>query len=904
MKKRILIISTVLTIIILIGSIYVNQVVLSPKVKNLIADALEEATGKKVILGSIRFNIFKGIVLKDLIIYDGNRAVINAKSASCIFLIHPLLKKEVVMASVRFDTPELYIERRPDGSVNIADLFSHQNTAEGRYRLVVRSIAVRNADVVLRDYSLDPSTEASLDIARDGLSSPSTRAQDSTLSYIEGSRDGEPVEPQGQSRASPVVGGTRRGIDEPFGKEIKGLALNAYLTLPAKIRFDCDFSLPGEPAQKINLKGEYLIPQKEFRSDVAVTDFEPKELSAYFEKLDFSLPGGRVDAKINVSSKEGMIEVSVDGRTKRLLFAKEGLTALADSNVEASAEYRTSDKTLTYSGSVNISDMELNGVEAVKRIENIKGDFLFDNTGLSCDNLSARTLGLALSGRLFLADFANPILNIEANTGVGLPELENILKDPFKIKLPVNIAGEGKLFLTIQYNPFRLGTCQAAGYLDTEGSRIAFDPSTEAQGRSRAVRQAHDASNGAEQGRGASEARRGIDKARPALEDVTGRFEFTPNQLSWAGLTFRYQGTKYETYGTVTNFDSPGVQMTLASEDLTLDAIFSAGERRLIFSKLEGRYLNSRFSAQGALDTAGDAKGLVDFSGTSEIDLADLKKIFKGSKDKLDKAKLSGTMRADFSLKGDMSDIKRYSVDARFSSDSISAYGLKSSAVSLDYKQESGSADISSLRAKLYGGELDGVLRIDLTAKEIPYSVTAELAGVKLEQLKNDAGFKDKTIAGSVRMKIKLKGSSDDLSRLSGSGRIDIANGNLWQLNLFKGLGVLLFTSDFTNVIFTKGGFDFIVKDKAVSTDNFELSSHLLDLYGHVMLNFQNSIDALLKAEFTDEAIDSRAVRPITTAIGRYSLIDIKGTLRDPKYHIKADVPSIVEDLAEAMLGQ
>jgi len=807
MKKRIIIISTVLFLALMVGLACVNQLVLSPKVKGLIVNALEDATGKKVILGSVHFNILRGIVLKDLIVYEGNRAIINVKTSSCVFLIHPLLNKEIVIPSMRFDSPELYIERRPDGSINIMELFLRQNMAPARRKLIVRRIVVGNADIVLHDNL----------------------------------------------------------IDKPFSKEIKGLTLNAYLALPAKVKFDCDFSLPGNPAQHINITGEYLIREKEFKSDIGITDFEPKEIGAYFDKYNFSLPGGKVDAKIGVSSKQGIINIVVDGLTKRLLFAKGGVTALVDSDIEASAEYRPGEKALSYSGSINVSDMELNGVEAVKRIDKIKGDFVFDNTGLSCDNLYARTLGLALEGRLFLADFANPILNVEANTGVGLRELGNILKDPFKMKLPADIEGEGKLFLTIQYNPFQLGVCQAAGYLDTKGARFAFD------------------------------------NARPALEDVSGRFEFTPNQLSWAGLTFRYRDAKYETYGTVTNFDSPGVRMSLASDDLNLDAIFNAGERRLIFSKLEGRYLNSRFSAQGESDTAGDAKGLVDISGTADVDLADLKKIFKRSKDKLDKARLSGTMHARFGIKGDMSDVRRYSVDARLTTDSISVYGLKLSAVSLDYKQERGIADILSLRAVLYGGTLDGALRLDLTSGEMPYTATADLAGLKLEQLKNDTGFKDKDIAGLAKMKVKLKGFSDDLARLTGSGRIDITNGKLWQLNLFKGLGVLLFTSDFSNIIFTEGGCDFMIKDKAVSADNFELSSHLLDLYGKVKLDFQNSIDALLKAEFTEEAIEERAVKGVTTAIGRYSLIDIKGTLKDPKYNIKADVPSIVEDMAEAM---
>jgi type IV pilus assembly protein PilM len=65
----------------------------------------------------------------------------------------------------------------------------------------------------------------------------------------------------------------------------------------------------------------------------------------------------------------------------------------------------------------------------------------------------------------------------------------------------------------------------SVGVIDVDGFAIAnafmrnfpsFDPSTNAQGQSRAVRQAHGASNGAEQGRGASEARRGIDANKTA----------------------------------------------------------------------------------------------------------------------------------------------------------------------------------------------------------------------------------------------------------------------------------------------------------------------------------------------------------------------------------------------------
>jgi len=39
-------------------------------------------------------------------------------------------------------------------------------------------------------------------------------------------------------------------------------------------------------------------------------------------------------------------------------------------------------------------------------------------------------------------------------------------------------------------------------------------------------------------------------------------------------------------------------------------------------------------------------------------------------------------------------------------------------------------------------------------------------------------------------------------------------NGKLWQLDLFRGIGAILFKRDFNSVIFKEGSCAFVVKDK------------------------------------------------------------------------------------------
>ena len=69
-------------------------------------------------------------------------------------------------------------------------------------------------------------------------------------------------------------------------------------------------------------------------------------------------------------------------------------------------------------------------------------------------------------------------------------------------------------------------------------------------------------------------------------------------------------------------------------------------------------------------------------------------------------------------------------------------------------------------------------------------------------------------------------------------------------------------------------------------------------------LGFNNSIEGALKSEFTDKAIETGAVKKLGAAFGNYSMIEVSGTLKDPKYKIKADVQSIAESIAEHFGGE
>jgi len=812
-NKKILIVSIVLAIAVSGGMVYLERVVLPVKVKAIIIEELEKATGKRCAIHSVNFNIFKGLVLRDLIIYEKNIAIINSKEVSCAFLIPPLFKKETIIPSMRFESPEIFVQRRPDNSINIIELFKGNKISNSRFKLLVRKVSLRGATINFHDDTMSP----------------------------------------------------------PFAKKIDKINADIYLSLPAKARFKLEFGVSDDPLLKITSAGDYNITQGELKADIDINDLAPGMLGRYYERLNLSFPEGRCNSKINLSSKGGVLKLNLRCETRGLSLSKDKIAAKIDSDIKSEVIYNVKDKEINYSGRVDLANMSLTGIGGVERLDDVKGNLAFDNSGISSDDISAEVFGIPVKGKLALTDFSSPAVNVGINANVSLGALQKVLKEKFEITLPAGLEGEGKLWIALEYKvseKSELLLQHVGGWLDESDAKII------------------------------------ISRNKPALENVSGKFNFTGNQLTWAGLVFKYLGTSYETSGMLTNFDSPGVQMKLTSKNLSLESIFGVNGKLITFSRLSGVWFDSEFSMEGRLDLTDASSMSAELAGTADIVLSGLKEPFKKFKEKIDKIKPSGTVHAEFSLKGDLNDIRSCSIEASLSSAALSIYNIKPSNIYINYRQKNGAAEIPFIRAALYGGTMDASAKFDILSKELPYSASVDVNGAKLELMKSDIGLKDKEISGVLNVKGKIAGYSDDVSRLSGSGKVTISDGKLWQLNLFQGLGVLLFTSDFSNIIFRDGACDFFIRDKALATDNLALKSDLIGLYGPVKIDFQGSVQASLKAELQEEALDSGTRKSITTAIGKYSMIEIAGTLKEPKYRLRPDVGGIIEDIAERVFQQ
>ena len=213
------------------------------------------------------------------------------------------------------------------------------------------------------------------------------------------------------------------------------------------------------------------------------------------------------------------------------------------------------------------------------------------------------------------------------------------------------------------------------------------------------------------------------------------------------------------------------------------------------------------------------------------------------------------------------------------------------------------------MRLSLYEVSIEGEGNINLNVEDMPYWAEAKIEGLKLEKLKLDTASKAKDIAGTLRASVKINGFGTDVSKLTGSGNILIVDGKLWQLNLFQGLGSLLFAKDFANIVFSEGSCSFLVRDRFIFSDDIKLKSNITNLSGSFKVGFDSSLDSSVNVEVIDEMVPlSGTFKDITTAIigqsGRFGVIKINGTLQNPKYKFQPAVVDILKGLKNAIFGQ
>ncbi len=724
MIKKILILTGIFIILMSAGISYFNRVYLPVKIKSLIIKALQEQTQKKVTLGSLQFNIFKGLVLKNLAIADAEKTIISVEEASCSFLIWPFFKKQIIIPGIDIKSAKVFLERRADNTFNLSDLFfpkPAQKASAKPQGVLIYKIHLSRSRIDFQDSYFTPA----------------------------------------------------------FTKSVDNINLVLNLSLPAAVKFNLKAEIPTQALPiKISATGQYKIREKQLLSKVNIEDLSPKEFPNYYQNFGIFLAQGLIDARIDISLKNNLLNADLDAESKGLKFLAGLAGCMVKGDIKAHFKYDLKSKLLNYSGKLNLLSSDISGLPDIGTIKNISGTFNFDNSAVSADKLNADLWGIPVEAKLKLVDFKKPLLDIKLLASPDLNSLKNILSDKFKITFPAEVKGNSRLALDYQGRIFSKELPQINGKLDISDASLKFE------------------------------------KIKHPFEAINGRLILSLTQLNWENLIFKYSGVDYRSSGVLNNFQSPAIKLGLDSSDLSLQSIFALNGKLIDIREFSGKYFNSDFSLAGNASFADSSAVQAEINGILNVDLEDLEKYLKQQKDQLVKIKPQGKVQVKLALSGNLNNIKSCRVKANLSSPALSAYGLKSSDFLMEYIQLDSLLDIPVLRLSLYDGTLDAAAKVNLDSANLAFWVEANIQNVKLERLKLDTPAKGQDISGAIQAQAKFSGFFGDLSKLSGQGQILVSEGKLWQLNFFKGIGKLIFISDFTNVVCHQGGCSVSVADK------------------------------------------------------------------------------------------
>jgi len=193
----------------------------------------------------------------------------------------------------------------------------------------------------------------------------------------------------------------------------------------------------------------------------------------------------------------------------------------------------------------------------------------------------------------------------------------------------------------------------------------------------------------------------------------------------------------------------------------------------------------------------------------------------------------------------------------------------------------------------IYGGRGSGELSLRLNPQEqgIPYTLGVALSNVDFSKIiKNLRPDYDLGVSGSLSAEAHL---GSDFSRsffeaTNGRGRIEVKNGQLADLPLFRGFSKVMRKVIPAFSVFSINSLsgDFEIKNGVVSSENAYFDGDFLSAKGQGSYSVHSGIDANVQAQVFSENRLSKVLRVITDPFFKLLELKVEGPLSDPSWRL------------------
>lgn len=397
MSKKTFFILTTLFLILGIFIIYLNIYILPLKVKAFIVKTISEQTNRTVTLRDIKYSLLRGMVLKDLTIYDEPRLksayFLSAKEISFNFLILPLLKeRKIIIPALNVDTVKFNLQKNADGTWNIPAL-SLLNV-KSKFSVFIYKINISKAEGLIQDQAIKP----------------------------------------------------------VFTKKVKELNLRAYLSLNQGVNFNSILRLESFPQDTYAaLKGVYNLKNRSLSAVINTKGIILNDYKSYFSALPVSLNEGSIpQAKIdlNLNSKFDL-SVKSDATLKNINLTQQAYNLIGDANLNLNFSTNIKNgKNIIYSGFLEVLKAQLSGLPQINSLSNLTGRINFSTDKIEIVKIKGTALNCPAEFNGTITEFQNPVLNLNVSSDIDLIKLKDIIAQKISTPSP---EGKAVLSLNLQY---------------------------------------------------------------------------------------------------------------------------------------------------------------------------------------------------------------------------------------------------------------------------------------------------------------------------------------------------------------------------------------------------------------------------------------------------------------------
>jgi hypothetical protein len=381
-----------------------------------------------------------------------------------------------------------------------------------------------------------------------------------------------------------------------------------------------------------------------------------------------------------------------------------------------------------------------------------------------------------------------------------------------------------------------------------------------------------------------------------------GKVIFNQEKFEITDTEFTYLEKPYILSGKIILAHNPGASLKLSADNLEsqIEALYS--ERELEIKKAVLKLSNSHIEIQGRIKDI--KKPAIDIYLTGVLNTTDLTTLPFKFVSVIDKLSLDSILETELHLTGKIQDRQGLNSLLKIKSSLLKIQGFQLANLSLNLKTAGQNLD-AELESDAYGGKLKVELADLMLKEKFPFKARLNIEELSLKKLNTVSLKLSHDLSGNFATEIDCRGELKDIKKISGNGWLEITEGRLWELPIFKGLlGIISLPGGEKN-IFREAHGNFAIKNSAVTTPDLQLISDRLTLNTQGGVYFNGDLDLRIKAEFPQQqGVPSLGLDKLQDILlkGAGTLmqeIQISGSLKKPEYKV---VPISVENIFQNIL--